>query len=52
MSKLKKRKMTVIEKRLLQELVVSQEVKLGCQKHENLGFSDTPLFSVKQSELF
>lgn len=52
MRKLNKRKLTVIEKSLLRELAKTQEVKMGIQKHENLGFSDTPLFRVVVPELF
>lgn len=52
MRKLNKRKLTVIEKSLLRELAKTQEVKMGIQKHENLGFSDMPLFTVIVPELF
>ena len=52
MSRLKKIKLSVVEQRLLSELAAVQSVKLGKQKHENLGFADMPLFSVKQTEIF
>lgn len=52
MRKLNKRKLTLIEKGLLRELAKTQEVKMGIQKHENLGFSDMPLFTVIVPELF
>ena len=52
MRKLKKGKLTPIEQKLLQELARSQDIKMGRQKHENLGFSDMPLFHVMSPELF
>jgi hypothetical protein len=52
MRKLKKSKLTPIEQNLLQELARSQDIKLGRQKHENLGFNDMPLFQVIVPELF
>ena len=52
MRKLNTKKLTFIEKKLLRELASTQEVKMGIQKHENLGFSDMPLFSVVVQELF
>lgn len=52
MRKLKKGKLTPIEQKLLQELARSQDIKLGRPKHENLGFSDMPLFNPVVPELF
>lgn len=52
MRKLKTRKLTFIEKKLLRELAKTQDVKMGIQKHENKGFLDTPLFSPPVPKLF
>lgn len=49
----KKQKLSASERLLVAELVKDQSIRLGTRKSENKGFSDMPLFVVKnQTELF
>lgn len=52
MSRKKQPKRTALEEQLFRELLVNQTTKVGKRKSENKGWSDTPLFGQKQSELF